>query len=188
MKSLKVFSILKIMYFSLKRVTIIAALKSGLETNFECVLVEVCPCPDLSQAPFNLAASGLGGHPRILDIGGVPYLVPLAQKEKLYDMKDYPKLTGFENDENCLIIGAGAAPWTFLERNAEMMPNLTINNGKVMCQKTHIARTHDKDETFELIALPESETKMSLLGNLFLSNGNILALLKTKQSNLYLSS
>lgn len=157
--------------------TTIPALKSGLESNFECVLVEVCPCPDLSKAPFNLAAAGLGGHPRILDIGGVPYLVPLAQKEKLYDMKDYPKLTGFEMDEQCLIIGAGAAPWTYLQRNAEMMPNLTVKNGQVTCQKTHIARTHDKDGSYELLALPESETKMSLLGNLFLSNGTISAFL-----------
>ena len=41
-----------------------------------------------------------------------------------------------------------------------------------LVQKTHIARTHDEDGRYELIALPESETKMSLLGNLFLSNGN----------------
>ena len=38
-------------------------------------------------------------------------------------------------------------------------------------QKTHIARTHDEDNRCELIALPETETKLSLLGNLFLSNG-----------------
>ena len=36
---------------------------------------------------------GIGGKQRILDIGGVPYLVPLAQKHKLYDMRDYPVLT-----------------------------------------------------------------------------------------------
>ena len=45
--------------------------------------------------------SGLGGSPRLLDIGGVPYLMPSVQKEKLYEMKDYPKLTGQdEGDEN----------------------------------------------------------------------------------------
>ena len=43
---------------------------------------------------------GLGGKPRLLDIGGVPYLVPLAQKNKLYEMKDIPKMTQFsENDD-----------------------------------------------------------------------------------------
>ena len=65
---------------------------------------------------------GLGGKQRILDIGGVPYLIPLAQKDKLYDMKDYPTLTNMDLKENeeALIIGAGAAPWTYLERNAEV--------------------------------------------------------------------
>ena len=67
-------------------------------------------------------SSGLGGKQRILDIGGVPYLIPLAQKDKLYDMKDYPTLTNMDLKENeeALIIGAGAAPWTYLERNAEV--------------------------------------------------------------------
>ena len=65
---------------------------------------------------------GIGGKQRILDIGGVPYLVPLAQKHKLYDMRDYPVLTGMElkGEEEALVIGAGAAPWTFLGRNAEV--------------------------------------------------------------------
>ena len=64
--------------------------------------------------------TGLGGKPRLLDIGGVPYLVPLAQKNKLYEMKDIPKMTQFSENDDCLIIGAGAAPWTFLKRNAEV--------------------------------------------------------------------
>ena len=93
----------------------------GLAENFDNVEVSVVECPDLTQAPFNLASKGLCGNPRVLDIGGVPYLVPIAQKNKLYDMKDYPKLTGFSSKEDCLIIGAGAAPWTYLERNAEVL-------------------------------------------------------------------
>jgi len=65
--------------------------------NFEDVEVSVVECPDLTQEPFNLASKGLCGNSRVLDIGGVPYLVPLAQKNKLYDMKDYPKLTGMSS-------------------------------------------------------------------------------------------
>ena len=64
---------------------------------------------------------GLGGKPRLLDIGGVPYLVPLAQKTKLYELKDVPKMTDFAKYDDCLIIGAGAAPWTHLKRNAEVV-------------------------------------------------------------------
>ena len=70
-------------------------------------------------------ASGLGGKPRLLDVGGVPNLVPLVKREKLYDMSEFPQMcdmkTGEEDGaEKCLIIGAGAAPYTFLERNAEV--------------------------------------------------------------------
>ena len=54
-----------------------------------------------------------------------------------------------------------------------MMPNLVVKSDGSVVQKTHIARTHDKDQSYELVALPESETKMSLLGNLFLSNGKM---------------
>ena len=38
-------------------------------------------------------------------------------------MKDYPRMTGLDEG---LVIGAGAAPWPFLDRNAEMMPNLFV--------------------------------------------------------------
>jgi len=147
------------------------ALKDGLNSNFKDVEVNVVTCPDLRNEPFDLASEGLGGKPRLLDIGGVPYLVPLAQKTKLYEMKDIPKMTDFAKYDDCLIIGAGAAPWTHLKRNAEMMPNLLLKGDGSIVQKTHIARTHDEDNRYELLALPETETKLSLLGNLFLSNG-----------------
>ena len=54
-----------------------------------------------------------------------------------------------------------------------MMPNLTVDHeGKVKVQKTTLARTmDDADETYKLLQLPKEESKMSLLGNLFLSEG-----------------
>ena len=70
----------------------------------------------------------MGGKERILDIGGVPYLIPLAQKHKLYDMRDYPSLTEMklkEGDE-ALIVGAGAAPFTYIQRNAEVSISLNL--------------------------------------------------------------
>ena len=50
-------------------------------------------------------------------------MIPLAQKNKLYDMKDFPTLTemNLSEGEEALIIGAGAAPWTYLKRNAEVL-------------------------------------------------------------------
>ena len=86
-------------------------------------------------------------------------------------MRDYPKLTGMKEG---LVIGAGAAPWPFLDRNAEMMPNLFVKeNGEVvqvLCQyhdfilfyvfqETRIARTHDEDNSFSTQKLPSEETR-----------------------------
>ena len=55
----------------------------------------------------------------------------------------------------------------------QMMPNLTIDSkSDVKVQKTTIARTmDDAEESYKLIQLPKAESKMSLLGNLFLSEG-----------------
>ena len=57
----------------------------------------------------------------MLDVGGVPNLVPLPKLEKLYDMKDFPEMCDMfrSGADECLIVGAGAAPYTFLDRNAE---------------------------------------------------------------------
>ena len=71
---------------------------------------------------------------RLLDVGGVPYLMPTVTREKLYDMKDYPELTSDKADTEGLVIGAGAGPWPFINRNAEMMPNLYVNKDKCILQ------------------------------------------------------
>merc|ERR1719516_780560 len=69
-------------------------LQSALSQNYKEAEVSVVECPDLTANPWGLAAPGLGGNPRVLDIGGVPYLMPMVKREKLYQMQDYPKLTG----------------------------------------------------------------------------------------------
>jgi len=143
-------------------------LEAGLKKNFSDASVTVVDCPDLREAPWGLAAQGLGGSTRILDIGGVPYLMPSVKREKLYDMKDYPELTGMKSG---LVIGAGAAPWPFLNRNAEMMPNLMVKEDKSVIQETHIARTFDEDGSYTTMKLPATETRNSVLGNLFICEG-----------------
>ena len=53
-----------------------------------------------------------------------------------------------------------------------MMINVAFSKGgEVQNQKTTIARTFDADNSQTLIHLPKEETKISLLGNLFLSEG-----------------
>ena len=52
------------------------------------------------------------------------------------------------------------------------MANLKVGaGGQVVEQKSQISRTIDEDGSAQLNALPDTETKISLLGNLFLSEG-----------------
>ena len=153
-----------------------SVLENGLRDNFEEASVTVVECEDLTKSPWNLAAPGISGSPRMLDIGGVPYLTPSVQKHKLYDMRDYPNITGLRRG---LVIGAGAAPWPYLNRNAEMMPNLFVEEDKsISVQKTKISRTFDHDNSYATEKIPAEETRNSLLGNLFISEGKTGQVLK----------
>ncbi|KAK7089215.1 hypothetical protein V1264_024537 [Littorina saxatilis] len=58
-------------------------LQSGLQKNFSNVEVNVVDCPDLTQKPFNLSAEGICGSPRLADVGGPKFLLPLPQKDKV---------------------------------------------------------------------------------------------------------
>ena len=115
----------RVVSLSTEGVVTVVGLEAGLLANFSTASVEVVDCPDLTHQPWSLASQGLCGSPRLLDIGGVPFLMPLVMRDKLYDMKDYPRLTGSPQG---LVIGAGAGPWPFLNRNAEMMPNMFVNS------------------------------------------------------------
>jgi len=95
--------------------------------------------------------------------------MPLVNRVKIYEMRDYPKLTDMKQG---LVIGAGAGPWPFINRNAEMMPNLLVREDKSVVQKTRITRTNDDDGSYETLELPEEESRNALLGNIFLSEGN----------------
>ena len=141
-------------------------LQAGLRQNFAEVEVVAVDCPDLRE--WGIAGEGLGGNTRLLDVGGPPFLIPTVMREKLYDMRDYPKLTGLSEG---MMIGAGAGPWPYINRNSEMMPNLFVNQDKTIIQRTFITRTNDEDGSYETLKLPETETRNAVLGNLFLCSG-----------------
>ncbi|XP_060529132.1 ester hydrolase C11orf54 homolog isoform X2 [Cylas formicarius] len=140
---------------------------SELIKNFEEVKVEVTDSPDLSQKPFTLADKGLNGKTKLIEIGGVPYLIPLVNKDKVYDLKDVANLI----DSNpAFVIGAGAGPYHYAGVNCEGIINISIKNGTVN-QQTRISKVVDVDEHYLQEKLPDSETRISLLGNFFASEG-----------------
>ena len=64
---------------------------------------------------------GLGGKTALIESGGVPFLLPLVNREKLYDMKEFGKTAGLDS---FLMIGAGAGPWPYAKTNCEVSENL----------------------------------------------------------------
>ncbi|XP_046681211.1 ester hydrolase C11orf54 homolog isoform X2 [Homalodisca vitripennis] len=145
------------------------ALKDGLSENFETVEVSVVDCPDLTQKPFSLASQGLGGSPTILEVGGVPFLMPLVNRSKIYDFKDMNKVTGVNP---AFIVGAGAGPFTYAGVNSELVANLVVKDGEVR-QLSQIAKLKDESKGNEFVTetLQDSVTSFALLANLFVSEG-----------------
>lgn len=52
----------------------------------------------------------MSGNPNLLELGGAPYLLPLVQREKIYDIKNIAKSLDLSP---VLAIGAGAGPWPY---------------------------------------------------------------------------
>uniref|UniRef100_M3ZSZ1 Chromosome 11 open reading frame 54 n=1 Tax=Xiphophorus maculatus TaxID=8083 RepID=M3ZSZ1_XIPMA len=93
-------------------------LQAGLGANFAEVQVSVVDCPDLTKEPFLFPVKGLCGKPRITDVGGVPYLIPLPQTHKEYNMNVISKELELPG---AFILGAGAAPSRITGMNAEVI-------------------------------------------------------------------
>lgn len=66
---------------------------------------------------YVLSVAGLGGNTAVIEIGGPSYLLPVVQREKIYDIKNVPQLVG---DKESFVIGAGAGPWPFFGVNSEV--------------------------------------------------------------------
>nr|BAN20564.1 conserved hypothetical protein [Riptortus pedestris] len=144
------------------------ALSKGLKNVFAEVSVDIVDCPDLSAEPFNLACKGLGGTTSVVEVGGPPYLLPKVDRQKVYDVKDIVKAIGLQQ---CFVIGAGAGPWPFIGKNAEMVANVYIDGNNVK-SLTHIAKLKDDGtNNIEVSVLPNTETRFALLANLFFSEG-----------------
>ncbi|XP_043574527.1 ester hydrolase C11orf54 homolog isoform X3 [Chiloscyllium plagiosum] len=93
-------------------------LQGGLKKNFANVQVSVVDCPDLTQEPFTFAAAGICGKPRIADVGGVDYLLPLPQTEKIYNLNVIANQVELPGG---FILGAGAASFKAMGVNAEVI-------------------------------------------------------------------
>lgn len=143
-----------------------------LVTQFAEVHVSVEECPDLRSKPFSLAGSGLSGRTSVCDVGGVPYLVPLAKTDRPpYSMKQISKLLGYSES---FMLGAACGPFRAIGTNCELMPNISLRSTpegvKVVQNETHVAKLEKNEKGYSLSKIVNN-SEFCLLGNLFASEG-----------------
>lgn len=97
-----------------------AVLSNGLKDHFEEISVTEVECPDLTAAPYNSAANGLSGSQTIIEIGGPPYLFPLVDRTKVYDLVEISRKI-LPNANSLYICGAAPGPHPSIQTNCEVI-------------------------------------------------------------------
>src|SRR4051812_9135412 len=143
-------------------------LSTSLPTNFHHITVSITPCPDLRLPPYNLAAAGLSGNPRIADIGGPPYLHPLPNFTKKYNIPHITRLMEMDPNRG-FVLGAGAGPFHHVGGNSELMPNFAYEGEKVR-NLTKMARIGE-DGGCVCEAVSNGSEDFGLMANLFGCDG-----------------
>ncbi|XP_073696748.1 ester hydrolase C11orf54 homolog [Garra rufa] len=147
-------------------------LQSGLNKNYSDVKVSVVDCPDLTQDPFGFPVKGLCGQPRITDVGGVPYLIPVAQLDKVYNMNTVSKEVELPGG---FFLGAGAVSRKTTGMNAELMPLvLTEAEERPAVNASYFSSINPVDEKCLLEKYSDrfNDCDFGLLANLYACEGN----------------
>jgi len=108
---------------------VVKALEDALNKNFAECSVQTTPCPDLSASPFHLAAPGFGedgDKATLIDVGGVPNLMPRINNDALFDLEDIRKVSSI--DYPAFMIGPGAGPMDTIGRISECCTNVVLGH------------------------------------------------------------
>ena len=142
--------------------------QKSLTANFAECTVEVVECPDLTAAPWSLSLPGLGGDPRVADVGGVPNLIPTVKVEKQYCIYEVATLCELGQG---MVIGASAVASQLVGKNAELVNNVsTCGDGDTGVTRSKYTLITDEDkDTYECRDYPHRD--FGLLGNLYLCRG-----------------
>ncbi|XP_033221364.1 ester hydrolase C11orf54 homolog [Belonocnema kinseyi] len=154
--------------------------REELSKNFAKVTVEIVESPDLTQEPFYLSATGLGGSPILLDVGGTTLYNTQFDKQKLFDLKTI--VEKLSRPVGSCALGAANGPWIYLGADCDVAVNIDLNKpesstssyiisldktvGKLLCKK-----------------LPLNETRFSVQGSIFLSEGKKGEVIKVVAEN-----
>nr|XP_011744217.1 ester hydrolase C11orf54 homolog [Macaca nemestrina] len=146
-------------------------MQKGLKDNFADVQVSVVDCPDLTEEPFTFPVKGICGKTRIAEVGGVPYLLPLVNQKKVYDLNKIAKEIKLPG---AFILGAGAGPFQTLGFNSEFMPVIqTESEHKPPVNGSYFAHVNPADGgcLLEKYSEKHHDFECALLANLFASEG-----------------
>lgn len=151
-----------------------SCIASGLSSNYSQATCTVeCP-PDLTLPPYYLAAPGMTGSTRVVDVGGPPYLLPSPDGSKKFDLLALSRQTDM-SDSTGFIFGAGAGPMDILGA-AEWIPNFaygtaagTQESGLMAIRnRTRYAKVNASNN---LYCCPMQHSSFSLMSNLFCCDG-----------------
>ncbi|CEO98017.1 unnamed protein product (mitochondrion) [Plasmodiophora brassicae] len=95
----------------------VAPIAAFLRDRYEHASVEVVECPNLLS--WGLAMPGLGGQPRLVDVGGVPNLLDPAHQDKSFAIGDILDCAGLPT--GC-VLGAASGDAAWAKGNTELMP------------------------------------------------------------------
>lgn len=126
-------------------------------------------CPDLKAPEYGLVESGLGGKPTLLEVGGPPFLLPLVQRDKLYNIKEITRQ--IQGPGKIFAVGAGAGPYPIRNSNCEGIYNLSVSENDELTNGSYTATVRGAHEECVLERIPSTEARCALLLNLFLSRG-----------------
>lgn len=152
---------------------IAAVLQRELGKKYTTASSTVVKCPDLRQAPFNLASEGLCGSEVIADIGGQAHLFPMPRLDKTYCMIECAKAMGMTPEKGALI-GAGAGPHHVHGVPSELATNLSWEDGfENVKNLTGAARLDTADSTGSgaVVCACSNSKEFSLMMNVYGSQG-----------------
>ncbi|XP_033207937.1 ester hydrolase C11orf54 homolog [Belonocnema kinseyi] len=143
-----------------------AVLEEELAKNFAEVSVEVVDCPDLTKPPFTLGASGLGGNPEILDIGGPSVSVDGASES--YTLNDIVSRSSGRTEG--FMIGAAQGPEDYYLGLCEIVMNVVLNS-PASYPGSFAALSNADNDDYYMERLPGNDTGITYVGNVLLSEG-----------------
>jgi len=153
--------------------TIAQTLEKALQQNFKNASVKVVDSPDLTKDPWSLAAKGLGGKPRIADVGGVDNLNYCENRDSTFHYEDIAKTVGLPN---AFLMGPGAGSYKIVKVNSELMANANLESKDLKSKYSIVT------EDGGYVMHDYNTTQFGLMGNFLVSKGETSKVLEVKAS------